>query len=148
MLINNGEQRPCLVSEVAIGESGGMLLPLTHGRTRLIEVIHITDPARHLSSEDLVGDTAAIWEGTQAQRALSLIGDLPGSELYRCFLPGWGIRAHDSTDQLFEIAFCFRCHLARVWGPDLPVEQHRQTFDAESPAALELLRRFRSCLPE
>lgn len=37
---------------------------------------------------------------------------------------------------------------AHVWGPDLPVEQEGQTFDAESPAALELLRRFRSCLPD
>jgi len=125
-----------------------MLLPLTRGKTELIEVVRITDPARHLSSKDLAGDTAAIWEGDQAQQVLSLIADLPGSELYRCFLPGWGIRAHNSTDQLFEIAFCFRCHRARVWGPDLPVEQQGQTFDAESPAALELLRRFRSCLPD
>ncbi|MFI5681250.1 hypothetical protein [Streptomyces cellulosae] len=125
-----------------------MLLPLSQGKTELIEVVRITDPARHLSSEDLAGDTAAIWEGDQAQQALSLIADLPGSELYRCFLPGWGIRAHNSTDQLFEIAFCFRCHGARVWGPDLSVEQRGQTFDAESPAALELLRRFRSCLPD
>ncbi|AZM57430.1 hypothetical protein DMA15_03100 [Streptomyces sp. WAC 01529] len=89
-----------------------------------------------------------MWAGDQAQQALSLIADLPGGELYRCFLPGWGIRAHDSTDQLFEIAFCFRCHGARVWGPDLPVEQQAQTFDAQSPAAMELLRRFRSCLPD
>ncbi|MFK4069869.1 hypothetical protein [Streptomyces sp. NPDC029674] len=125
-----------------------MLLPPAQGKTELIEVVRITDPVRHLNSEDLAGDTAAIWEGDQAQQALSLITDLPGSELYRCFLPGWGVRAHDSTDQLFEIAFCFRCHGARLWGPDLPAEQQGQTFDAESSAALELLRRFRSCLQE
>ncbi|MFJ5289571.1 hypothetical protein [Streptomyces sp. NPDC088348] len=125
-----------------------MLLPPTHGKTELIEVIRITDPVRHLSSEDLVGDTAAIWEGDRAQEALSLITDLPGSEPYRCFLPGWGIRAHNPTGQLFEVAFCFRCHGARIWGPDLPVERQGQSFDAESPAALELLSRFRSCLPE
>ncbi|MFJ2847768.1 hypothetical protein ACIPD2_40095, partial [Streptomyces griseofuscus] len=89
-----------------------------------------------------------IWAKDQAQQALSLIADLPGSELCRCFLPGWGIRAHSSTDQLFEIAFCFRCHGARIWGPGLPVEQQGQTFDAESPAALELLHRFLSCLPD
>ncbi|MFJ2774676.1 hypothetical protein [Streptomyces sp. NPDC087300] len=125
-----------------------MLLPPTHRKTELIEVIRITDPARHLNSENLAGDTAAIWEGDQAKQALSLIVDLPGSELYRCFLPGWGIRAHSTTDQLFEIAFCFRCHGARIWGPELPAEQRGQTFDAESPAALELLRRFRSCLSD
>lgn len=136
-----------LVSKVVIGESRGMLLPLPHGKAELIEVIRITDPARHLSSEDLAGDTAAIWDGDQAQQALSLIADLPRSGLYRCFLPGWGIRAHDPTDQLFAIAFCFRCHGVRMWGLDLPVEQQVQSFDTESPAALELLRRFRSCLP-
>ncbi|WP_232626559.1 hypothetical protein [Streptomyces alfalfae] len=123
-----------------------MLLPLTHGKTELIEVIRITDPVRHLTSEDLAGDTAAVRVGDQVQQALSLIADLPGSEMYRCFLPGWGVRAHGPTDLLFEIAFCFRCHGARVWGPDLPVERQGQTFDAESPAAVELLRRFRSCV--
>ncbi|MFD5098947.1 hypothetical protein [Streptomyces albidochromogenes] len=134
------------VSEVVIGDSGCMLLPLTHAKTELIDVVRITDPARHLSSKDLTGDTASILEGDQARQTVSLIADLPGSELYRCFLPGWGIRAHNSTDQLFEIAFCFRCHMARIWGPDLPVEEQGQTFDAESPAALELLCQFHSCL--
>ncbi|MGW4599293.1 hypothetical protein ACWEOA_28975 [Streptomyces sp. NPDC004457] len=125
-----------------------MLLPLSHGKTELIEVVRITDPVRHLSSDGLAGDAVAIWEGDLAQQALSLIADLPGSEPYRCFLPGWGIRAHSSTNQLFEIAFCFRCHGARIWGPGLPVEQQGQTFDAGSPAGLELLHRFRSCLPD
>ncbi|MEU8953425.1 hypothetical protein AB0C93_03875 [Streptomyces sp. NPDC048518] len=121
-----------------------MLLPRTRKRTELIEVVRITDPSRHIISEDLAGETAALWEGDEAQRALSLIADLPGSEMYRCFLPGWGIRAHDSAHQLFEIAFCFRCHGARTWGPDLPAEQEGQTFDPESPAAVELLSWFRS----
>ncbi|MFD5539978.1 hypothetical protein ACFWIJ_19730 [Streptomyces sp. NPDC127079] len=124
-----------------------MLLPLTHGETEIIEVVRITDPVRHISSEDLAGDTVAIWEGDQVQQVLSLIADLPEGEQYRCFLPGWGIRAHGSTRQLFDIAFCFRCHGARVRGPGLPVEQQGQTFDAKSPAALELLRRFSSCPP-
>ncbi|MBW8798913.1 MAG: hypothetical protein JF597_36670 [Streptomyces sp.] len=125
-----------------------MLLPLTHGKTELVEVVRITDPVRHLGSQDLAGDTVAIWEGDEARQALSLISGLPGSEPYRCFLPGWGIRAHGSTSRLFEIAFCFRCHGARVRGPGLPAGQQTQTFDAESPDARELLHRFRSCLPD
>jgi hypothetical protein len=122
-----------------------MLLPLTLVKTELIEVVRISDPARHLTSEDLAGDAVAIWEKEQAQQALTLITSLPGSDIYRCFLPGWGIRVHSCTDPLFEIAFCFRCHGARVWGPDVPVRQQSQTFEAESLAARELLRRFRSC---
>ncbi|GAO13046.1 hypothetical protein TPA0598_18_00050 [Streptomyces lydicamycinicus] len=99
-----------------------MLLPLTHVKTDLLEVVRITDPARHLTSEDLAGEAVATWERDQAQQALTLIADLPGSERYRCFLPGWGIRAHSSTDLLFESAFCFRCHGARIWGPGVPTE--------------------------
>ncbi|MFD8548333.1 hypothetical protein [Streptomyces sp. NPDC059649] len=124
-----------------------MLLPLTHPKTDFLEVVRITDPVRHLTSEDLSGDAVAIWEGDQARQALTLIADLPDGEMYRCFLPGWGIRAHSSTGLLFEIAFCFRCHGARIWGPDVATAQRGQTFDAESPAAHELLRRFRSCTP-
>ncbi|WP_329191951.1 MULTISPECIES: hypothetical protein [unclassified Streptomyces] len=124
-----------------------MLLPHTHAKAELIEVVRITDPARHLTSKDLSGDTVEIWEGLEAQRALELIADLPRGEWHRCFLPGWGVRAHSSTDQLFEIAFCFRCRGTRVWGPDLSREEQGQAFDAESPAGLELLRRFRECLP-
>ncbi|MBY8879211.1 hypothetical protein [Actinacidiphila acidipaludis] len=124
-----------------------MLLPLTHQKAELIEVVHITDWKRHLTSADLVGDELAIWAGEQARRALALIADLPGSELYRCFSPGWGIRAHSSTDLLFEIAFCFRCHGVRIWGPDVSIEQQNQSFDADGPGGLELLRMFRACTP-
>ncbi|MFK0155156.1 hypothetical protein ACIQVK_24125 [Streptomyces sp. NPDC090493] len=125
-----------------------MLLPPTHLKAELIEAVRITDPATHLTSPNLTGDTVVIWTGSQAQQVLGLIEHMPGSERYRCFLPGWGIRAHSSTEQLFEIAFCFRCHGARIWGPDLSAEQRSQTFDAESSAALELLSRFRSCVPD
>ncbi|MFF3517591.1 hypothetical protein [Streptomyces sp. NPDC002573] len=81
-----------------------MLLPLAHVKTELIEVVRITDPMRHLSAEDLVGDDVAIWGSTQANQVLTLIKDLPGSELHRCFIPGWGIRAHSATDLLFQVA--------------------------------------------
>ncbi len=121
-----------------------MLLPLAHTKTELIEVVRITDPMRHLSSEDLVGDDVAIWEGTLTDEVLALMKDLPGSETYRCFIPGWGIRAHSATDLLFQVAFCFRCHGARLWGPSVPAAQSGiHSFDADSLPARELLERFR-----
>ncbi|TJZ95207.1 hypothetical protein [Actinacidiphila oryziradicis] len=121
-----------------------MLLPLAHDKTELIEVVRITDPMRHLSAEDLVGDDIAIWEAAQAQQVLALVNDLPGSEVYRCFTPGWGIRAHGATDLLFQLAFCFRCHGARLWGPAVPAEQEGiHSFDPDSPPARELLQRLR-----
>ncbi|MFE4425250.1 hypothetical protein [Streptomyces sp. NPDC056817] len=137
-----------LFNIVAVSHPGSMLLPPTHSKVELIEVVRITDPARHLTSQDLAGDDVALWEGGQAHQVLALIADLPSSELHRCFLPGWGIRAHSSTGLLFEIAFCFRCHAARIWGPGLAVEHQGDTFDPGSPAALQLLRRFRSCVTD
>ncbi|MEV7124146.1 hypothetical protein [Kitasatospora griseola] len=121
-----------------------MLLPSAHARTELIEVVRITDPMRHHSSEDLVGEDVAIWETAQADQVLTLVKDLPGSELHRCFIPGWGIRAHSATDLLFQVAFCFRCHGARLWGPSVPAAQAGiHSFDPDSPPARELLERFR-----
>ena len=124
-----------------------MLLPLTQSKAELIQAVRITDPARHMTSPDLTGDIVAVWESDQVQRLLTLIAGLPAGEPRRCFHPGWGIRVHGAAGQLFEIAFCFSCHNARIWGPDLPVEQQSQAFDAESPGAVDLLRRFRSCVP-
>jgi hypothetical protein len=121
-----------------------VLLPPAHAKTELIEVVRITDPMRHLSSEDLAGEVVAIWETSQAEQVLTLIMDLPGSELHRCFVPGWGIRAHSATDLLFQVAFCFRCHGARLWGPSVPAAQSGlHSFDPDSPPACDLLERFR-----
>ncbi|MEV4975372.1 hypothetical protein [Streptomyces scopuliridis] len=114
----------------------------------MIEVVRITDPMRHLSAKDLVGDDVAIWEAAQVCDALMLISSVPDSELRRCFIPGWGIRAHSATDLLFQIAFCFQCHGARLWGPDVPGELDGiRGFDPGSPPALELLQRFRGSRP-
>ncbi|MGA5565214.1 hypothetical protein ACPCUV_29160 [Streptomyces platensis] len=124
-----------------------MLLPLTHGKTQFIEVVRITDPTRTHTAGGLVGDAVARWEGDQAQQTMTLIADLPVGERYRCFTPGWGIRAHSPTNLLLEIAFCFSGNGTRLWGPALSTEQQHQPFNSESPAALELLRRFRSCVP-
>ena len=121
-----------------------MLLPPAHTKTEVIEVVRITDPMRRLSSEDLAGDDVAIWGTAQADQVLTLVKGLPGSEVHRCFTPGWGIRAHSATDLLFQVAFCFRCHGARLWGPRVPAAQTGvHGFDPDSPPACELLERFR-----
>ncbi|MEW2494788.1 hypothetical protein AB0942_14810 [Streptomyces nodosus] len=125
-----------------------MMLPPVQEKTELIEVVRITDPMRHLSASDLVGDDVAIWEAAQVSDALTLISSAPDSELHRCFTPGWGIRAHGTTDLLFQIAFCFHCHGARLWGPGVSAELDRiHGFDPDSPPALELLQRFRGSAP-
>ncbi|MER6914573.1 hypothetical protein ABT354_23110 [Streptomyces sp. NPDC000594] len=121
-----------------------MMLPPVQERAELIEVVRITDPGRQLGAADLTGDEVAIWEADRARDALTLIGSLPDSELHRCFIPGWGIRAHGATDLLFRIAFCFQCHAARLWGPGVPTDMAgTHSFDPDSPPARELLRRFR-----
>ncbi len=125
-----------------------MMLPPVHEKTELIEVVRITDPMRHLSAEDLVGDEVAIWEKAQVGDALTLISSVPDSELRRCFIPGWGIRAHSANDLLFQIAFCFQCHGARLWGPGVPSELGGiHGFAPDSPPALELLQRFHGSTP-
>lgn len=127
-----------------ISDAVSMLLPLTHLKTETVEVVRITDPLRHLTSEDVAGDVVAVRGSDHARQVLSLIADLPGGEPQRCFMPGWGIRAHGSAGQLFQMAFCFRCNKARLFAPDLPAHQRSQTFDGQSPVALELLRQFQA----
>ncbi|MFC8202111.1 hypothetical protein ACFUTV_43060 [Streptomyces sp. NPDC057298] len=125
-----------------------MMLPPGQEKTELLEVVRITDPRRHHNAEDLVGDEVAIWEAAQVSDALALISSVPAGELHRCFIPGWGIRAHSATDLLFQIAFCFQCHAARLWGPGVPAELDGiHGFDPDTLPALELLRRFRDSAP-
>jgi len=125
-----------------------MLLPATSAQTEVIEVVRITPALRNPSSDPLAGEDTALWVEGQVEQALALIAELPGGELYRCFAPGWGIRGHSDTDVLFEIAFCFRCHGARLGGPGVPAEQQGiHTFDADSAPALALLALFRTTDP-
>jgi hypothetical protein len=136
------------VRDALNGDSFRMILPSSQEKTELIEVVRITDPMRHLSASDLVGDDVAIWQAAQVSDALTLISSAPDSELHRCFIPGWGIRARSATDLLFQIAFCFECHGARLWGPGVPSELDGiHGFDPDSPQALELLQRFRDSTP-
>ncbi|WP_327315204.1 hypothetical protein [Streptomyces sp. NBC_01235] len=125
-----------------------MILPPAHERAELVEVVRIGDPVGHLTSRGLSGDVVEVWAGEEVREALALVAGLPDSPKYRCFLPGWGIRAYEERDPdpLFEIAFCFRCNGARIWGHDIPEQLRNQDFDAESPAGRELLRRFRACV--
>ncbi|MET9759996.1 hypothetical protein ABZ016_13205 [Streptomyces sp. NPDC006372] len=122
-----------------------MLLPIAHEKTELIEVVRIVDPIRHITSEDLTGEEVATWEAPRTGQVLSLIRDLPGSELQRCFIPGWGIRARSATtDLLLHLAFCFDCHGVRLWGPGVPAgHEALHSFDPDSAAAQELLQQFR-----
>jgi len=123
-----------------------MLLPASHTRAEFIEVVRITGPAGHLTARKLEGEVVEVWVAEEVREVLGLIGELPDGEQYRCFVPGWGVRAHDDGGPLFEIAFCFRCHGTRMWGPALPSALRGQNFDAQSPAALELLERLRACV--
>ncbi|MFE9610178.1 hypothetical protein [Streptomyces sp. NPDC006012] len=117
---------------------------MPHEKAELIEVVRIAGPAPHCGTEVLAGDDVALWGAAQVDRVLALIGDIPGSELYRCFFPGWGIRVRGATGLLFQLAFCFDCHGVRLWGPDVPAGQEGiHSFDPDSAPARELLRHFR-----
>ncbi|MEU5888271.1 hypothetical protein ABZ835_15745 [Streptomyces sp. NPDC047461] len=133
------------MSSVPLDDHERMLLPPGHEKTELIEVVRITDPIRHMSSPDLVGDEVAIWEAARVTETLESVGALPDSPLMRCFFPGWGIRAHSAAGLLFQVAFCFQCHGARLWGPSVPDELDTiHGFDADSMGARGLLARFRA----
>jgi hypothetical protein len=131
-----------------IGDHLRMLLPISHEKTELIEVVRIVDPIRHISAEDLTGDEVAVWQAPQTAQILALIRDLPGSDLHRCFFPGWGVRAHSATDLLFQLAFCFDCHGIRLWGPGVPAGQEGlHSFAPDSASAQKLLQQFRDARP-
>ena len=126
-----------------------MLLPDVASQVSLIEVVRITGRAPVYASERseaVVGEDLAIWGAEQVRQVLNLVTDLPAGEQYRCFTPGYGIRAHSSAELLFEIAFCFRCHGALLAGPGVPSGLRGiQSFDPDSPAGRELLDRLRAC---
>ncbi|MYQ47353.1 hypothetical protein GTW40_20255 [Streptomyces sp. SID4985] len=108
----------------------------------LIEAVRITDPLGQYRADDLTGDLVALWEDDSAP---TLIRALPPGDLHRCFVPGWGIRAHGTDGPLYQVAFCYDCHGARLWGPAVPADRAGiHGFDAGSAPARELLGRFRS----
>lgn len=117
--------------------------------TVLIEVVRISAlPAKRAAPYP--GRAVAYWAGNEATDALILIENLPGSEQHRCgFSPGWSVRAYeDSLDlELFEAAFCFRCHEIRMRGKAVPPGLATQFFDADSAQARALLALFRAAAP-
>ncbi|MCB5169585.1 hypothetical protein LG634_32860 [Streptomyces bambusae] len=114
--------------------------------TVLIEVVRISGlPARR--TDPYPGRTTAHWAGPDVTGVLRLIESLPGSEQHRCgFSPGWGIRAYDDslTLPLYEAAFCFTCHEARLHGPTIPAVLTTQFFHPDTPPGQALLSRFRA----
>jgi hypothetical protein len=132
----------------AISDALRMLLPAASAQTELIEVVRITLAMRDPFSDALAGEDVALWASDEVQQTPALIIDLPEGEKRRCFSPGWGIRAHGPTALLFEIAFCFSCNGARLWGPEVPAEHESiHAFDADSPSGRALLTRFRAAEP-
>ncbi|MFH9606185.1 hypothetical protein [Streptomyces sp. NPDC017448] len=123
-----------------------MQLPTeTFTATALIEVVRISAlPATR--NAPYPGTAVAHWAGSEAAAALALIDSLSGSEQQRCgFSPGWSIRAYeDSLDlALFEAAFCFTCHEARMQGTAVPPALAKQFFDPGTLPARTLLSLFR-----
>lgn len=122
-----------------------MLLPSAHEQTELIEIVRISPDANDPLPKTMTGEDTALWEAEEAREALALVKELPGSQPGQTFLPGWGMRVHGPRGMLFELAFSYECHAARVWGPAVPHKQEGiYSFDPDSPAAVELLKRFRS----
>ncbi|MGW7415893.1 hypothetical protein [Streptomyces sp. NPDC054863] len=122
-----------------------MLLPSAHEQTELIEVVRITPDANDPLPKTMTGEDTALWEEAEAREALALVKELPVSRPGQTFLPGWGLRVHGPRGMLFEIAFSYDCHAARLWGPAVPHKQEGlYPFDPDSAPAVELLRRFRS----
>jgi hypothetical protein len=128
-----------------------MLLPESRHATELIEVVRLAGTMEPATSPDLPGRTVAVWAADEAAGALELMLALPPGERARCFLPGWGIRAHGPAEEpLFLAAICFRCNGVRVWSPPAPGATRTDGFhpiDGQSPPARELLRRFRATEP-
>ena len=120
-----------------------MLLPSPAQRIERFECVRITDIETQLWAS-VPGETIGVWEGQDVTAVAELISRLPDGEMYRCFVPHYGIRAHSADAVLFEIAFCFRCHNALVLRPGDEGQGELTAFDADSPSAQDLLGRFKA----
>jgi hypothetical protein len=94
------------------------------------------------------GEVIGTWSGDRVRVALGLVASLPEAEQMRCFVPRYGMRMRAESLVLAEVAFCFKCHNAKVFRSDhTPQLPNWFTFDPDSPPAQELLRLFRACSP-
>ena len=125
-----------------------MLLPATAPQVRRVDCIRIKyDMERYLwhLATSVPGETTGSWEDADASAIIDLVADLPDGEVMRCFSPGYGIRAHGADGILFEIAFCFHCHIALILSPGQQEQRGGGGFDPDSPPAQALLAKFRAC---
>ncbi|MEV7446919.1 GNAT family protein [Streptomyces sp. NPDC091204] len=111
-----------------------------------LEVVRLDSRRGHPWGPVSGGTPVALWTGPEATEALALLEALPPGERARCFVPTWGLRAHDAElNHLYDVIPCFSCNLALLTGPAVPEHLDRgHAFDRESPAAKTLLSRLRA----
>ncbi|WP_327318578.1 hypothetical protein [Streptomyces sp. NBC_01235] len=121
-----------------------MLLPSTSPQTRRLECVRIEDPTGSHEWTGVPGTTTRTWLDKEALEILDLVTDLPTGDVMRCFMPGYGIRAHNADQLLFEIAFCFQCHNALILQPAPHKRRDLVGFKADSRLAQHLLALFKA----
>lgn len=122
-----------------------MLLPATFPQVQRLECVRIDDPTGSHQWTEVPGTVTGTWLGDEAQEVLGLVADLPPGEIMRCFMPGYGIRAHGAGQLLFEVAFCFQCHNALILQPAPHERRDMVGFGADSQRAQDLLALFKAC---
>ncbi|MFJ8677630.1 hypothetical protein [Streptomyces sp. NPDC093589] len=121
-----------------------MLLPSTSPQTQRLECVRIEDPTGSHQWTGVPGTTTGTWLDKEALEILDLVADLPTGDVMRCFMPGYGIRAHNADQLLFEIAFCFQCHNALILQPAPHKRRDLVGFKADSRRAQDLLALFKA----
>ncbi|GHI88259.1 GNAT family N-acetyltransferase [Streptomyces xanthophaeus] len=110
------------------------------------EVVRLDPRQGHPYGPISGGASVALWTGAQATETLALLEALPPGERARCFVPTWGLRAHDAElEHLYDVIPCFSCNIVLLTGPAVPEHLDRgHGFDGESEAAKALLARLRA----
>lgn len=122
-----------------------MRLIVPAAEVALIEVAQVKRGWRS-DWRDALEEPIGLWDGSDVAEALQLIEQLPESDVYRCFMPGFGLRLHDAETARAEVLFCFHCHLALMIDlRDPSLRDVGETFDADSDPGRELLSRFQRC---
>ncbi|EOD69635.1 hypothetical protein [Amycolatopsis vancoresmycina] len=117
-----------------------MHIPVSPADVRRIELLRVMpSPEGDVVPIGPLGSVA----GPDAVAIAQLVADLPDDEMMRCFNPVYALELHGAAGLLAEIAFCFRCHNARI---ALPGQDRAELigFDPGSAAGQELLARFKA----